>query len=347
MRRSSVIIVSILVVAALAWTALYFGTPGTPLDATFVVESSDSAQKIVDRLVSRGFVRSRLLFKIALKTSGLATHLQPGTYTLADVHSYEEIIIRLSSGGIRASEFTLKIIEGWDLRDIKKALESAGYAQANRFYEVTGLPATDHRTLSTSSAAKPDDFSNEFLFLKEKPSYVSLEGYLFPDTYRIFKDATAEELVKTLLANFDRKITPELRAEFAAHSHSMYQVVTMASIIEKEVRGDGDKRKVADIFWRRLARGMALQADSTVNYVTGKDHASVLLQDTKNVSRYNTYKYPGLPLGPIDNPSISSIRAAIDPEPNNYWFFLTDKDGAVHYASTFDEHNRNKARYLR
>ena len=92
---------------------------------------------------------------------------------------------------------------------------------------------------------------------------------------------------------------------------------------------------------------MALQADSTVNYVTEKDHAAVSYDDTRNASRYNTYKYPGLPLGPIDNPGLESIRAALDPDPNPYWYFLTDTSGAVHYATTFEEHNRNKRRFLR
>ncbi len=338
MRRSLAVISSIVVVALLAWGAVYFGTPGSPTDQTFVVEQGDSVQKIIDGLANRGFIRSRLLFKIALRSSGLATRLQPGTYVLAGVDSYDELITRLSSGGVGASEFTLKIIEGWDLRDIKKALEDLGYAQAGRLYEVAGTPAVATRT---------QDFSSAFPFLKEKPSSVSLEGYLFPDTYRIFKDATAEELVKTLLANFDRKLTPELRAQIGNSGHSLFQVVTMASIIEKEVRGDGDKRKVSDIFWRRLANGWALQADSTVNYVTGKDHASVLYEDTRNSSSYNTYKYRGLPPGPIDNPSLSSIRAAIDPDPNTYWYFLTDKDGTVHYAVTFEEHVRNKVMYLK
>jgi UPF0755 protein len=183
-----------------------------------------------------------------------------------------------------------------------------------------------------------------------------------PDVYHIFVgggmggdrvvdlfagDVKTEDLVATLLRNFGAKLTPTLRAKAAEEGRPLFDVVTMASIVEAEVRGDEDRRMVADIFWRRLDVGMALQADSTVNYVTGKGHASVSLEDTEVESRYNTYKYPGLPFGPICNPGLSAIKAAVDPKPNAYWYFLTDKEGTVHYGKTLDEHNTNKAIYLK
>lgn len=175
------------------------------------------------------------------------------------------------------------------------------------------------------------------------------EGYLFPDTYRISKYATdpTKQLVEKALANFDNKVTPELRAEIKRQGHTLHEVVTMASILEAEVRTPEDRAYVSDIFWRRVKIGMALQADSTVNYVTGKNHAAVSLVDTKVDSPYNTYKYRGFPPGPINNPGLSAIRAAIYPKANDNWYFLTAKDGHVVYAKTFAEHVANKWRYLR
>jgi UPF0755 protein len=348
MRRATAVLIGLIaLVAVLAWTAVWLSTPGAPADATFVGAQGDGVEKIVTGLKARGFVRSILLFKVDLRSSGMATRLQPGSYDLSGVKSYEDIIARLASGGVAANEFTLKIIEGWDLRDIEAALKAAGYARAGELYRVTGLPATDARELNAEGAAKPADLSASFPFLKEKPPYVNMEGYLFPDTYRIYKDASPEELVRVLLGNFDRKVTPELRAKVAVRGRTLFQVVTMASIVEREVRTPDDRRKVADIFWRRLQKGMALQADSTVNYAVGKSAASSTYEDTRVVSRYNTYKYPGLPLGPISEPGLDAIEAAADPAPNPYWYFLTDKDGGVHYAATLDEHDRNKAKYLR
>ncbi|MEY4744126.1 MAG: hypothetical protein RL272_71 [Candidatus Parcubacteria bacterium] len=333
--------------AVLAWTGAWLSTPSTGGTTPFVVAQGEGADAIVTRLKAQGVVRSGLLFKLALARSGLATKLQPGTYDFSGAGDFAEIIRRLASGGVPANEFVLLVKEGWNLSDIRAALAAAGYAGADKLFTVTGLPATDHRTLSASSAPKPADFSADFPFLKDKPPYVSLEGFLFPDTYRLFRDATPEQVVRTLLSNFDRKLTPDLRQRISDREKSVFEAITLASIIEREVKGDGDRRKVADIFWRRLQAGMPLQADSTVNYATGKSLPSVSLQDTEDVSLYNTYKYPGLPLGPISNPGLSSIEAAVSPEPNDAWYFLTDKDGTVHYAKTLDEHNRNKAKYLK
>jgi len=122
----------------------------------------------------------------------------------------------------------------------------------------------------------------------------------------------------------------------------------MASILEREVRSKDDKAIVSDLFWRRYNLNWALQADSTVHYaVRKKGDVFTTREDRDSVSPWNTYKYPGLPLGPISSPSLGSIMAAIYPEGNNYWYFLTDSDGAVHYAKNLDEHNQNVQKYLR
>jgi UPF0755 protein len=127
----------------------------------------------------------------------------------------------------------------------------------------------------------------------------------------------------------------------------LYEIVIIASIVEREVQSPEDMALVADLFWRRDDIGMGLQADSTVNYVTGKKDAAISYEDTQVDSLYNTYKYRGLPYGPISNPGIAAIRATVYPTPNSAVYFLTDMQGTVHYAETLDGHNANKARYLR
>lgn len=346
-RGSRAILIAALSLIALAWYGVWIFTPGKPSDPEFVIATGDSVESITDGLEEAGVVRSRLAFKVALRVSGRATQLQPGSHDLAGVSSYADLIERLTVGGVSAAEISLRIIEGWDLRDILSALKRAGYPRADELYEVTGSPAMDARTLSSGKTPRSADFSGRFSFLKGKPAYVSLEGFLFPDTYRIFRDAAPEEVVATLLANFDRKLEPELRSRIATSGRSLYDTVTMASIVENEVRSYDDRRRVADIFWRRLDAGMALQSDTTVNYVTGGSKPSVSLEETKNVSPYNTYKYPGLPLGPVCNPGLAALKAVIDPLPNQYWYFLTDPEGNVYYGRTYEEHLRNKAKYLR
>ncbi|MFH0928244.1 MAG: endolytic transglycosylase MltG, partial [bacterium] len=195
--------------------------------------------------------------------------------------------------------------------------------------------------------AKPiKDWSLEFPFLTDKPAMVSLEGYLFPDTYRFAMNATAEDIVRRLLREFDRKFTMELRAEAADQKRSIFEVVVLASLLEREVQSDSDKAKVADLFLRRLDAKWALQADSTVNYATGGTSPSISLEETRFDSPYNTYLYRGLPIGPISNPGLASLRAALHPEKNEYWFFLTTPTGEVRYGRNLDEHNANR-RFLK
>jgi len=193
----------------------------------------------------------------------------------------------------------------------------------------------------------PPDYSAEFAFLAGKPPFVSYEGYLFPDTYRFFRGASPEEIVKKLVANLGRRLSEAgIIEKIAGRGTSLHELLTLASVIEKEVRTPEDRRLVADVFRRRLEIGMALQADSTVNYVTGKSVAAASSEDVAADSPYNTYKHRGLPPGPICNPGLDAISAALEPQANDYWYFLTDADGGVHYAKTLDEHNANKAKYL-
>ncbi len=322
--------------AAVAWLGAWFSTPSVSADTSFVVAQGDSAAAVAMRLKDDGIIRSVTLFRLTLARTGVATRLQPGSYDLSSARSYADIARLLSSSAAYAPEVTIRILEGWDLYQIADHLASQGLPGREELFAVTGVPGVSGSL----------DLSSRFAFLADKPSSASLEGYLFPDTYRVFPDATAADIIDVMLTNFDRKLTEELRLSITASGRSVFEIVTMASIVEREVRGDRDQRMVADLFWRRLRIGMALQADSTVNYVTRKNLPSVTYEDLEIDSRYNTYKYPGLPPGPIGNPGMQAIIAAIEPTPNPYLFFLTSPDGTVHYGRTLEEHVANR-RFLR
>jgi UPF0755 protein len=177
---------------------------------------------------------------------------------------------------------------------------------------------------------------------------VSFEGYLAPDTYRIYEDATLEEMIEKLIAERDLQFTEEMYRDIERSGRTVYEVITMASIVEREVRTTESRKKVADIFWRRYDMNWALQADSTVHYVVGKNGSVFTTrEDRASLSPWNTYKYPGLPLGPISNPSLDAILATIYPEPNDDWYFLTTDEGEVKYAKTIEQHNANVSAYLR
>ncbi len=345
MRKLILISLPLLLLAVLAWTGVYLSTPGGGTASAFTVAVGESVDSIANRLKHNGFVRSVWLFKLTLRQSGLEAKLQPGEYRFDGVATYGDIIVRLAAGGVAANELVLKVIEGWDLRDIREELRSKGYAEADGLFAATGDPLAD---ASRSELRPAPDYAGTFPFLKSKPPGVSLEGYLFPDTYRIYKNARAPELVGTLLANFERRLEQaDLLGPALADGRGFHEILTMASIVEKEVRTDEDRPLVADIFWRRLDIGMALQADSTVNYVTGKSAPAASAADLTAKSLYNTYRHPGLPPGPIGNPGLKAIEAALRPRANDYWYFLTDSAGNVHYGRTLDEHNSNKAKYLK
>lgn len=248
-------------------------------------------------------------------------------------------------------EINITIIPGWNLRQVAEDWVKKGIINSEEeFYGLLGKPAYNYK--AAGEEAPVLNFADAsgtpmFPLILEKPGNVSYEGFIYPDTYRVYADAKPEEVLKKIFDNLEVKITPELRSEIKSQGKSVYDVLTMASVIEKEAPTKTDMAKVADIFWRRYDKNWALQSCATVNYITGKNDPGVTNGDKEIDSLFNTYKYPGLPLGAISNPGPEAIRAAVYPEKNNYWYFMSGTDGVTHYAKTLDEHNANVAKYLR
>ena len=240
-----------------------------------------------------------------------------------------EIINKLSAGDTIKDSIT--ILEGYTISDIAKLIEKKELYPKDEFL----------------NSAK-QDFSKDSPFLKDKPQNASLEGYIFPDTYFVSQGQNLHDLIKTALSNFGKKLTSELTNEISKQKKSIFEIVTMASMIEKEVRSLEDKKIVSGILWKRLSAGVPLQVDATVNYVTGKKPATTAISDTKIDSPYNTYQNPGLPAGPISNPGLESILAAIYPTESQYWYYLSaNGSGKTIFSKTLDEHNTARAKYLR
>ncbi len=184
----------------------------------------------------------------------------------------------------------------------------------------------------------------QYDFLADAPKTASLEGYLFPDTYQFAPEATAEEIITLMLDTFGKKFDATLRQGVKQSGKSLFSLITMASIIEEEGRTKEERDMISDVFWKRIAIGQALQSDATVNYVHGTTRLQPTFKDIDSNSPYNTYRNVGLPPGPISNPSIMSLRAAIFPKSNPYYYFLVDLNtGETVYAVTFEDHVRNRA----
>jgi UPF0755 protein len=248
-------------------------------------------------------------------------------------------------------EVNVTIIPGWNLKQIAENWKAKGFIKNEKeLYDRVGMPAFNYKAVSQKAPTL--NFSNSlgkesYPLLSTRPKVVSYEGYFFPDTYRVYKDAKLEDVLNKVFTNLEKKITDEMRTEMNKQGKNLFQVLTMASIVEREANNATDMRLVADIFWRRHAKNWALQSCASVNYVTGKNVPYISLDDQKIDSPYNTYKYPGLPLGPVGNPGITAIKATLYPKTNSHWYFMTGKDGKMYYATTLDQHNSNVYNYLR
>lgn len=315
-------------------------------DKIFLVSSGESVDQIGENLHNADLIKSKFYFKAYIWRAKKQTDLQAGEYILNPSLSIKEIVNALASGQSLSKERTIKIIEGWDLRDISFYFENQGMFQSEGLLELVGMPKIDYRY--NKGLPKPKDYSKEYSLLNDKPSYYSLEGYLFPDTYRIFKDASLEEIVNKMLDNIDKKLTSEMRTGINKQNKTIYEIITMASIIEKEVRTARDMEIVSGIFWDRMKYGIPLQADATLSYALDDKIAAHSLEDLNYDSPYNTYKYKDLPPGPICNPGLNAIKAAIYPKYTDYSYFLNRPDtGETIFSKTLEEHNRNKAKYLK
>lgn len=308
----------------------------------FTVQEGEGVRAIASNLRNQGLIRNVLVFSTYAKVEGIAGNFQAGVYNLQPSFSSQEIARILSEGEVAGQEVNITILEGWSNQEIATYLaeqqrKEDGAGQTRRADEfLAALNVTDSRTTVPGKS---------YTFLSEKPDIATLEGFLFPDTYRIFTTFSQEEIVGKMLDTFGAKIEP-LTDDIAASNRTLFEILTIASIIEREVLSSADMKNAADVFWKRLDEGIPLQSDATVNYVTGKNATRPTLEDISVDSPYNTYKYAGLPPGPIGNPSIAAIDAALNPTPNEYYYFLTKEDGTAVFSRTLDEHNANKAKYL-
>ena len=296
------------------------------------IPSGAGSRQIADILKKEDVIRSKWIFVFYASVRGVASELKPGRYTWGRVslHTVGNDLVR----GV-ARERVITIPEGWSTKDIAAYLEQEGFVAHDAFLESV-----------SSHSASSRVWGEKFPFLKDIPPEAGLEGYLFPDTYRIFINVTLEDIIKKMLDNFDKKLTVELREEITRQDKTIFEVVTMASLIEKEVVLDEDRVIVSGILWKRLGRGIPLQIDATITYITGKRTTKISHEETQIGSPYNTYKYTGLPVGPIANPGLSAIRAAIYQKQSPYLYYLSTPDGTTIFSRTLEEHNEAKAKYL-
>ncbi len=301
--------------------------PQDQTDISIQVKKGETADDIGKTLLEKGLIKSDFYFYAYIKFHGLGDDLLRGRFALKKSMTVPEIIAILSDPS--KAETILTIQEGLRIVDIDQKLVDLGLIEPGEFIqEVKNFDGWQYYSfLDKATLSKLD---------------LPLEGYLYPDTYFLDSaDFQIHDVIYLALDNFEKKFSP-YQAELKRHS--VAEIITMASIIEKEIFGKEDREIVSGILWKRLESGWKLDADATLLYT--KNNREITAADLDADSPYNTRRFGGLPPGPIGNPSIESILAAMYPKETDYWFYLTTKDGEVIYSRSNEEHNQNKAKYL-
>ncbi len=294
---------------------------------TFVFSPGTDALALASALRDAGIIRNEPAFLYRLFKERAWKKLQAGEYRLSGTMTIPEIINKLASGETVQKGVKVTFPEGFTAFDMARRLSEKG------------LPGDEFLKLVE---APPAALRKQFAFLSKLPETASLEGVLFPDTYFFSQEAGADGILLKMLENFEKQ-EKKIETFARASDAEWYRLLILASMLEAEVRSEEDRRLVADIFLRRLNMGMPLQSDATVKYVLEEKKIQHSLDDIAIDSAYNTYKYKGLPPGPISNPGLSSIRSAVFPEPNSYVYFLNNPEtGQTVFAVTFEEHVKNK-----
>lgn len=337
----TILTVFILFAVVIGGGALYVYTNLQPVNSVSVepvrveIPSGATPKKIATILEENGLIRSGFIYSYYLKWKGdgVSSRLQAGTYDFVPGTSLEELTNKMVQGVVvQVDTKRITIPEGWNVNQIADYLSGEGLVNRDTFIQEINV----------------GNFSYDFLseITQEEGANYRLEGFLFPDTYDVPKGASEHEIIDMMLRNFDKKVTAEIRTGFEQQRLSFYDAITLASIVEREVILDEERPIVAGVFYNRMEDHIRLESCATVQYVLGKQKDVITFDDLEVESPYNTYKHDGLPPGPIGNPGLASIQSVAAPQDNDYYFFVTKKDGSKshHFSRTYEEHLKNDAK---
>ncbi|WP_027414955.1 endolytic transglycosylase MltG [Aneurinibacillus terranovensis] len=335
-RKSRFLILFIALLLIIGGGAVYYGWTGLqPVEIEkgkekIVVIPPNSSTRAVGKILEENkLIRSAGMFGLYAKLKGIGSQIKAGKYKLTVGETTDAIILTLTKGEIYKDTYQVTIPEGYTVEQIADRLANKGLVNKNRFLQEVDK-GTFTEDIVKGIPADPR--------IKHR-----LEGYLFPDTYEFEKGMTEHQIIDEMLQQTEKVWKTEWDVKFKQHHLSIHQALTLASIVEREVRVDKERPEVAEVFYNRLAKGMPLQADATLQYVFKKQKQRVTFSDLKLDSPYNTYKIKGLPPGPIANPGEPSIDAVANPQMSHFLYYVAKQDGTgEHYfAVTFSDHLKN------
>lgn len=311
--------------------------PANSSDASsreFAVAEGESLNSVAVRLQEAGIIIDSVLFLRYVQYAGTDVDIQAGSFVLRADMTIDEVMRELQHGMKTSVSVTIR--EGLRAEEIASILEQAGVVSAQEFLDVVQQGTVDASFIGDRPEGAPS----------------TLEGFLFPDTYNLPKNATASEVVLIMLNNWQLHVPADLRARAGRQGLSLYETVILASIVEREAQVPAERPIIAGVYINRLNQSMPLQADPTIQYakgydpLTGKWWNPLLGEDTQTAqSPFNTYLHPGLPPAPICNPGLEAIQAAINPQGSDYLYFYAKGDGSHAFATTYEEHLANIERY--
>ena len=276
------------------------------------------SSQIGELLAENGVVDSPMKFWLAVKLNGADIKFQAGTFEMERNMSPGDALGLLLHGQSTAMRVTIP--EGLSVREVAKLLSRDGLVDEAEFL------------------AEAKDFA-PYDYIEEVPEAdYRIEGFLFPDTYEFATDATPQDIMQRMADEFDNKLTEDMRQQAAARNLSVYELVTLASLVEKEARFPEDRPIIAQVFFKRMDIGMPLQTDTTIQYLLSEAKEDLSYSDTEIESPYNTYQNYGLPPGPIASPGLASLEAVLQPADTDYLYFVADRQGHNHYGYTYEEH---------
>ncbi|MGI6093307.1 MAG: endolytic transglycosylase MltG [Veillonellaceae bacterium] len=287
-------------------------------DQTIVtIEPGMSASDIGELLYKEDIIKSVIMFRVIAKVYNIESSLQAGEYAISRNMTTEQIVKMLAQGQTAYRQITIP--EGYNIDQIAKLVEQQKIGDASKFKELAQNYAPYSYMSGIGVAYKA-------------------EGYISPNTYQVPRGTTEEQLLKILVKEFDTQFTPSMRERASEVGLSISEVITLASLVEKEAKLDGDRPIIASVFLNRLKQDMPLQSCATIQYILGYPKAELSIKETQIESPYNTYQHMGLPPGPIANPGRASINAVLYPADTDYLYFVADKEGAHHYSKSYQEH---------
>jgi UPF0755 protein len=314
-RAYKIALLAILLVVVIVglWVVTASAAPSQfPRNAIIRIEKDMTVSEAATLFKEKGLIKSSFVYKTYVTLLNDGKGIQAGSYLFDEPQSALRVAYRTTYGIKNIDKIRLTVFEGMNSKEITSLVKKA-------------IPALNSGIFSAQAKLQ--------------------EGYLFPETYFVDPDIQATEIVSLMTGQFNAALEP-LREAIATSTHSLKDIIIMASIIEEEASNSVDRRMISGILWKRLEKGMALQVDVPFYYIFNKGGNPLTLNDLATTSPYNTYIHKGLPPAPISNPGLDAIRAALYPTPSPYYFYLADRKGVTHYATTHEGHVANKARYL-